>query len=169
MPRREGWRYIAVNDAWRLVPHADVLYACDLAWWNVHNGVPDFKGQKWTSHDNGTNDKRGCRFPLNYVRGADRPGFSLDPELIHYGSNSGFQAVNLAILAGATEIHLYGFDMRKVGTQRHFFGDHEGGLHNVNSFHGFIQAFRVAAKDCPVPIYNATPGSALDCFRFVEP
>jgi len=27
---------IAVNDAYRLCPNADYLYACDQAWWKVH-------------------------------------------------------------------------------------------------------------------------------------
>ena len=37
-------RVIAVNDAWRLAPWADILYACDGRWWRHHKGVPEFTG-----------------------------------------------------------------------------------------------------------------------------
>ena len=41
-------RSIAINDAWRLAPWADVLYACDGRWWRKHKGVPAFKNLKVT-------------------------------------------------------------------------------------------------------------------------
>jgi hypothetical protein len=167
IPRNDEWRYIAVNDAWRLFPFADILYAADLNWWDVYEGVPGFHGEKWTTHDDGTNDKSSCVWPLNIVRGDHKPGFSTDQNVLHYGSNSGFQAVNLAILKGATKIVLIGFDLR-VNGKRHFFGDHPEGLRNTDNYHAFAQAFRVAARDCPVPIFNATHGSALDCFPMVD-
>ena len=168
LPRLDGWRYIAVNDAYKLVPHADILYACDLAWWDCHKGVPEFAGERWSTHDDGTNSKAKCRWPLHLVRGEHKPGFSTDPEALHYGSNSGFQAVNLAILKGATKVVLVGFDMRLVEGKSHFFGDHPAELRNRTDYSPFVQPFRVAARDCPVPIFNATPGSALDCFPFIE-
>ena len=110
---------IAVNDAYRLFPDAAVLYACDSEWWDVHGGCPDFAGEKWSSHSvdaGGHNDKREVakKYGLKLVEGRDRDGFSFDPACIHYGSNSGFQAVNLAILFGAKRIVLVGFDMRGV-------------------------------------------------------
>jgi hypothetical protein len=40
-------RVIAVNDAYRLAPFADVLYACDEKWWKWHQGVPSFTGLKY--------------------------------------------------------------------------------------------------------------------------
>jgi len=60
---------------------------------------------------------------------------------------------------------LVGFDMRQVGGRAHFFGDHPEGLRNNTDFRGFITAFRQA--QAPVPIVNATPGSALDCYPMV--
>jgi hypothetical protein len=150
------------------LPYADALYACDLAWWDMYHGVPEFAGEKWSTHDEGTNSKAECRWPLTLVRGSHESGFSYDPEVIHYGSNSGFQAVNLAILRGASRIELVGFDMRIVDDRRHFFGDHPQGLVNRESYAPFISQFRAAARNCQVPIFNATPGSALDCFPFVE-
>lgn len=174
--RRARWpsekcRVVAVNDAYRLLPYADVLYACDENWWTLHlDSVRKmFHGERWTTHEenlggNGqhVNDKRALADAgLNFVRGRDGDVFSTDPGTIHYGSNSGFQAVNLAILKGATQVILVGFDMGGPG---HFFGDHPAPLHNRSSYRDFIAPFRHAAKTCPVPIVNATPQSALDCF-----
>ena len=166
---------VAVNDAYRLLPWADVLYACDAAWWETHKGCPDFNGEKWSSHGLPGrirhNDKShvAAKYGLNLIGGMDREGFSLDPSIIHYGSNSGFQAVNLAMLWGAERIVLVGFDMH-AGGGRHFFGNHPAPLRNAASFANWINRFCVAAKGLPdhIEILNATPGSALNCFPKVN-
>jgi len=162
------YRIVCVSDAYRRFVNADILYSCDAEWWNVHDGAPDFKGEKWSSHDpkpGSGNDKRQAaeRWGLNLVLGKHGLGFSTNPEVIHYGHNSGFQAVNVAILKGATKVVLVGFDMREVDGRRHFFGDHPAGLRNHGNYQNFIKAFENACPT-PVPIINATPGSALTCF-----
>lgn len=173
---------VAVNDACRLFPSAAVLYACDQAWWDVHEGVRWFAGERWSSHGHpGCNDKLKCadRHDLNLIRGADGDGFAVDPGLIHYGNNSGFQAVNLALhwLGWRGRIVLVGFDMRASEGRRHFFGDHPGSLHRNKAtteldryFGAFIRRFEMAARMLPagIEIVNATPGSALRCFPIVD-
>lgn len=161
---------IAVNDAYRLLPWAAILYACDRKWWDAHRGCPGFTGEKWSSHSTGTNEKieTAQRYGLRLIRGADVPGFSYDPSVIHYGSNSGFQAINLAILFGAKVIKLVGFDMQKKGGKVHFFGNHPAPLINRPDYGRFIRQFKHAAKSLPadIRIINCTPGSALKCFPF---
>lgn len=162
-----GERVIAVNDAWRLLPFADVLYGCDLAWWQHHRFCPEFAGERWTSHSLAPkNDKRSIPDGFHVIEGRNGEGFSRDPAVIHYASNSGFQAVNLAILFGADPIILIGFDMREVGGKRHFFGSHPAPLRDGHPFPVWIGHFaRAAQKLGPAPrIVNATPGSALTCF-----
>jgi hypothetical protein len=171
--RCRGNRVIAVQDAYRIFPWADVLYGCDAAWWDVHGGCSDFAGEKWSSHGSADhNDKReaAAKYGLHLVQGKDGNGFSTDPAVIHYGSNSGFQAVNLAILFGAGRIVLVGFNMQVVDGKRHFFGDHPKPLSNRTSYRAFVSAFEKAAKSLPagVEIINATPQSALKCFRSVD-
>lgn len=166
-----GSHVIAVNDAYRLMPFADVLYACDAAWWTVHRGVPEFTGEKWSSHSKGNEKQEAAkRYGLRLVAGKRADGFSTDPSCIHYGGNSGFQAVNLAILWGCTRILLVGFDMKTVRKKRHFFGNHPAPLNNPWRFDSFIQNFAKAAKSLPagVEILNCTPGSALQCFPMVS-
>jgi hypothetical protein len=175
-------KVIAVNDAYRLMPWADVLYACDAKWWNFHR--PEFAGEKWAPRpwqkhvDNGDVGDEGKAelardqgVTLIEARMSDR--WSTDPSWITYGSNSTFQAVGLALhwIAPAGKIVLVGCDMRAVGkgkdAKRHFFGDHPEPLSNTADFRKFIPSFDAAAKHLApgVEIINATPGSALKTFR----
>jgi hypothetical protein len=171
--RCRGNHAIAVQDAWRLLPWADVLYGCESIWWQWHNGCPGFSGERWSSHDSGSNYKLDTAqaFGLRLVRGHVADGFSADPSAIHYGGNSGFQAINLALLFGAARVVLVGFDMRTVDGKRHFFGGHPPALHRGGAnYSRFIPDFERAAAVLPpgVEILNATPGSALTCFPMVS-
>jgi len=162
-----GNNIIAVNDAYKLFPFADVLYACDAKWWGVHDGCLYFHGEKWSSHSPRTNEKTEAseKYGLNLIRGNDYDGFSLDPAQIHYGSNSGFQAINLAILFGCKRILLVGFDMHSKNG-RHFFGDHPSPLTNKIHYENLIRIFQTAVNLMPkdIEIINCTPGSELKCF-----
>lgn len=161
-----GQRVVAVSDAYRLMPFADALYACDAAWWDHHAGCRSFRGERWTSHSlSPKNDKTTVadRLGLRVIAGANGAGFSRDPAVIHYGGNSGFQAVNLALLWGADPVILVGFDMQG----NHFFGNHKPPLRDHAQFGAWIRNFNKAAEMLwhPRPtIINATPGSALKCF-----
>lgn len=161
---RSKGRVIAVNDCWRLAPWADVLYACDQKFWDEHCGVPAFAGQKWTQCE--LSEKR---WGLNRVSGLDRPGLSFDPEWIHYGANSGYQALNLAVLLGVTQIVLLGFDMQAADGKRHWFGDHPEGMNNPteDSFARWCAAFDTipaSIKGTEIEIINCSRDTALTCF-----
>jgi len=167
-----GLPTIVVNDAWKLLPWADVLYACDNHWWEYHQGTA-FAGEKWSTHEgvpreNHGNDKREIhrKWGVRCVAGCDDIGFSYVQDKIHYGSNSGFQAINLAILFGCTHIIMVGFDMRIVDQKSHFFGDHPQPIKMGGDYSGFVKYYDRAAKDLPVHIriVNATEGSAVRCF-----
>jgi hypothetical protein len=162
----KGNKIIAVSDAYLLLPFADYLYACDAVWWDEKR--PVFAGEKWSSHDPWSNEKRECakRHGLRLIDGNSGQGFSFKKGLIHYGANSGFQAVNLALQFGATDIVMVGFDMRSVDGKSHFFGEHQRLRNPTPDFAIFIKHFEKAAKLLPegIRIVNATPGSALTCF-----
>jgi hypothetical protein len=167
-----GHDAIAVQDAYRRLPFAQVLYGCDAKWWRFHKGAQSFAGEKWTSHGPASsNDKSPIleTFGLKSVAGFQGEQFSTNPDHIYYGSNSGFQAVGLAILFGARRIVMVGFDMRHHKGKHHFFGNHPAPLHNPTNYQRFIGAFEKASKRMPegVTILNATPGSALKCFPMV--
>jgi len=163
-----GLPVLAVNDAYKRLPSAAALYACDDMWWIERAGAADFAGERWSSTGRPGrfrhNDKSRVqtRYGVRLIFGEDGAAFSTDPETIHYGSNSGFQAVNLALHFGARHILLIGFDMQ--GT--HFFGEHKPPLRNTGSYVSFIRAFDVAAKKLSpdIEIVNMSPVSKLNCF-----
>jgi hypothetical protein len=135
-----GLRVIAVSDAWRLAPWAEVLVSADKAWWNFHR--PDFAGRRVSA----------LKFP------------GMDTEQIEgvvMGSNSGLLALHVAVSMGAKRILLLGYDLG--GT--HFFGPHPEGLKNTKP-HRFEEFKRQFAGFRPkgVEIVNCTPGSALACY-----
>lgn len=172
----KGYPTVAVNDACRLFPDADILYACDAEWWHVHCGAPKFSGERWSSQgDRLRDDKReaAAAYDIKLIRGTDQPGFSYRPDLIHYGNNSGYQATNIAghKIGWNGTIVLVGFDMRRVKGRSHFFGEHPSTLRTTRTgYDKWPKLFAEAAHGLPqtVRIVNCTPDSALTCFPMVE-
>ncbi len=177
------FRVIAVNDAYKVMPWADAMYACDNHWWlNVPRNFSKFSGEMWTTHEETNvpgdihgNDAREVlkKFPnVRTVYGRDGSEFSFDQNFIRYGHTSGFQSINLALLKGCRRIVLVGFDSRHVDGKAHFFGDHPKELHTTGD-HGYrdhVKHFARAAECMPkdVKIINATPGSAIKCFPIMS-
>lgn len=160
-------RVIAVNDAWQLFPWAETLYAADVDWWQHHNGVPQFAGEKLTVSYNQRKDTMKHRSRLlkrlgiRTLWGRRGAGFSFEEGVIHFGSNSAFQAAQIALQRGASPLIFVGLDLHG----NHFFGDHPKALRRTRSFNGFIDRFQMAAKMHPdLWIINATPGSSLNAF-----
>jgi hypothetical protein len=173
-------KVMAVNDAYRPMPFADALYACDGKWWDLHKGCADFAGEKWSSHGvkplgHGQPENEKTRvaekYGLRLVSGKYAPEFSRDPALVHYGFSSGFQTINWTLhrLGFVGAIVLVGFDMH-ARNGRHFFGNHPKPLDNTARFESWVPTFDEAAKALPdtVEIVNCTPGSALKCFRIAD-
>lgn len=155
---------IVVNDNYKLAPWADVLYAADPEWWDLHQGAASFEGLRVTQ-DAGA----ARRWRLHYIESRAKQGFSLEQGVIHQGDNSGFQAVNLAVLAECSPIVLLGFDMKMSSSKRHWFGDHPGLLNKDSPYKIFASAFNEAAQRHPdLTIWNATRDTALECFPRVQ-
>lgn len=161
-------RVIAVNDSWQLCPWADMLYAADRRWWEHHDYTPDFRGEKWTQQQGPKDwptvaERRG----LKVVTSAHKPGLSFDPTLVHTGMNSGFQALNLAVLQGASRILLLGFDLAVLDGNRHWFGNHPGRMNRDSPYSSFRKAFTEAApqlEDFNIEVINCSMRSTLTCF-----
>ena len=156
-------RAIAVNDAFRLAPWADVLYAADWQWWRHHaDNALKFAGLKVTVGFH-------CPYPeVLALCDGGFSGFDNRPTHLRTGKNSGYQAVHLAAHLGAKRILLCGFDMResKRGPS-HFFGDHPRELRNEPIYETFRNYFERAApeyRNRGIEVINCTPGSALKCF-----
>lgn len=159
---------IAVNNVASLAPWAALLYACDGKWWDAYPEIwQPFRGERWTQDRDAA-----TRYGLRWIEGREGFGISTDRGVIHYGRNSGFQAMNLAALAGARRIVLTGFDMR-LDRGTHWHGDHGRGLHNptditVERWRRAFDEARVGLDYLGCEVVNATKRTALDCFPRVD-
>lgn len=159
-------RVIAINTTYQLAPFADVLYACDVEWWDLYaqkvaeGEWKPFEQQRWTQ-DIRAAERHGCR----YIQSANSPGLSRRPGLVHQGGNGAYQAIGLAVQAGARRIVLLGLDLH--GT--HWHGTHPRPLSNPQQylFDIWKRNYARLADDLRqegVLVVNSSPGTALDAF-----
>ena len=153
-------KVIAINNAYQLAPWSDVLYACDGAWWDWHQGAPDFGGIKVSS------TKNAMRWPgILLLELGDSRGLSDDPTMLCHGSNSGYQAVNLAYLLGASRIVLLGYDFQ-LGPhgEHHWHGAHPNNVTPpvgmfLDKFPSIVEPLRERGID----LVNCSAETALTC------
>lgn len=150
-------RVIAINDAWKLAPWADVLYACDDKWWTWQSGVPTFAGLKYAL------DPSAEQWPgVRVLQNTGPLGLELAPTGLRTGKNSGFQAINLAVHLGASRIVLLGYDMCPAPDGRgHWFGEHPD--RNPSPY----QAMREAFASLVEPLFSIGVG-VVNCSRRTE-
>ena len=160
-------RVIAINDAYLLALWAEVQYAADSEWHGWHKVRPEFvafAGQKCTIQNSGANVQDDA---VHMLRDGGRDGLSADPRALRTGRHSGFQALNLAILAGATTVILLGFDGKPNAEGRtHFFGDHPRPepFAVYEEMRKAFSAAETAIEAAGVTVVNCSPGSAIDSF-----
>lgn len=182
-------RCIAINDAYLLAPWADVHYAADARWHRWHTAgvekavlgltahqVRDqwtaFAGQKCSIDAGSLTVADESVHVLRNANGEGHSfGLSLDPGALVTGRNSGFQALNLAVLAGAARVLLLGFDAKPAADGRaHWFGEHPEPT--SQAIYPLCRQAMSAAEDAlitgGVEVLNCSPGSALDTFRHVD-
>jgi hypothetical protein len=156
-------RFMVINTSWRLAPWADILFACDAAWWNHSQGCKAFKGMKVTT------DKVAARtFPDIHLVECLKPDdrLILKPVgTIGWGGNSGFHCLNLAVQAQCAKIILVGYDMTLTGGL-HWHGAHPDGMSNPRS--GNVERWRRAVdaaakviKPLGIKVINCSPVSML--------
>jgi hypothetical protein len=133
---------IAVNDSYLAAPWADLLYAADAKWHEWHRqGIAkpalglnaaqvallfkSFAGQKCSiaTQQNRITDE-ATHVLKNKNGNKHGSGISLDPQYIVTGRQSGYQALNVAILAGASNVLLLGFDGKVLDGRTHWHGGH---------------------------------------------
>lgn len=166
-----GRKVYAVSDAYRYVPTADVLYACDPEWWDIHEPKTRHIPDRWTS------DKKAAeKYGLNLMPGqhAESNGllFDVTGYGIIYGGNSGFQTINLAFAHGIRDALLLGFDMgHEPDEPSHFFGEHPTELQKPSPYLMWIRHFNDAAPlihAAGMNIVNCSRRTRLECFRWAK-
>ena len=163
---RGNARIIVINDSWRLAPFADVLYACDSEWWE--RSQPEFAGLKISGLGGGEHQVEVARDPSG--RWLNKMVF--EPlGVVGAGGNSGFQALNLAIQFGATDIALVGFDMR-VDRGIHWHGPHRNAKNpserSVEVWRAHLDNASTSLVQRGVSVVNCSAVSALTQYKKVE-
>ncbi len=149
----------AVKEAYHIATWAKVMYCADGDWWQKTNGCAEFNGDKYTCDLDAAN-----KWGLRYIKADNSIVWSKDKAVIATGGNSGFQAINLAYLHGATSIILLGYDYGYIN-KKHWYDD---SLLNRQSrwsdYKDWIRRIDMASKQIDIPVVNCSPLSAIECF-----
>lgn len=159
-------RVVAVNNAVFVAWYADWLHGSDFKWWDWNKqSATRFPGIRTTASPTVPRSWAG------WLQSTGLEGFDPDPTKIRTGSNGVYQAMHCMIHAGVEEIILLGVDMQLDAKGRsHFHGGHPDGIvcdHAVTMIPKFATLLPALAER-GVRVVNATPGSALRTFPFID-
>lgn len=178
---RDAVRVIVTNDMYLVAPWADLCYFADRKWWNWHTAG---LAKKWPWVSFTAEQVRaawaafgGQKVTILHVDTAPDPalfvlgnggvdGISDDAAAIRTGQNSGFQALNVAVLSGGNPILLVGYDMGHDGQRTH---SHNGHQRNDSTvvYRKYAQMFTTTERPLAalgVRVLNCTTKSDLTAF-----
>lgn len=159
-------RVIAIKDQVFTAWWADWLHGCDAMWWQVHiQSVQHFAGIRTTLAET-----LPPQWGVGVLRNTGKTGFDKDPTCCRTGANSGYQAAHAAAhaIAGNGRIIFVGLDMKKgPDNRRHSFQTHsyQPEPNYAAVMLPWFETLVEPLKERGIEIINATPGSAVDCFR----
>jgi hypothetical protein len=176
------FKTIVINDNYLIAPWADILYFADHKWWvwhkeglikawpwvsftktEVKRAFEEFKGQKVTiRHNPMATDK-----DIFVLENEGAEGLPENPTGLKTGSNSGYQALNIAVMSGAKTILLLGYDMKYQGQRSHAHNGHPQKMHET-AYKGYAKKFSTLEnpiKQLGIRVVNCTPGSGIGCFE----
>lgn len=170
----KGRPTIVVNSSCMLAPWADVLFFTDSGWYEPRRDlVKNWRGRVVTMSRAA---KRELPNKVLRVQGQGDPAFPPKfprhgAPVIQQGRTSGHTAISLAIACGAWGVVMVAYDMRVVDGREHHHNEYTGPRDLEQYARELVPAFagwKQAARDIGVTIVNATPGSAVTEFPFVE-
>lgn len=160
---------IGCNDAYIL--GADVCKLCifgDMKWFNIHKkDLFHYKGVLFS------NSPAMCQKKLSWVWTMERTSTGLYKDSLGWNFNTGASAVNLALLLGAKNIFLLGFDMHLSKDGKSNWHDNNIDKPNEEIYFKFLDGFDKLAADLPrkfpgVKVFNVTDDSSLNLFPKLE-
>lgn len=180
--RSRGWYAIAINETWRLAPWAKMLYGCDWEWWKHREPEPEkYRGVRVVGNMP-VASKNQPYLPPEMKHQADRlhhaPVRAGINKLLWYGdllgagSNSAFQAVNLAVRCGAKRLVLLGVDCHSPN--KHWHENHTftgAAIQKERVMTTWLRAWQLARDDFNkrgIKCFNCSPKSAVDAFKKVS-
>jgi hypothetical protein len=146
---KSGFSIIAINDSWRAVRSAHVLYAGDYNWWKLNHNIVDIRAERWTSSHSANSE-----FGINLFNRKN----------VEW--HSGLRAVEFAEYQNAVRVILVGYDY-SVAHGSHWHGDHKHHLlGNPNELKCKKWRNQMRALSCStnIEIINCSRETALTCF-----
>lgn len=159
--RQSGVRTIGINDVGLTHDWIDIWYAADLQFWAHYK--PTSKALRVCAEKDGRGlydrflDVNNREKALQYI-----PGYAL------HGEHSGFQALQLAISLGAKRVVLLGYDCKPKGQVTNYFGTKCAKLQRPSNYGQWPLHYERLAIPGGVEVLNATPGSAITAYPFVD-
>lgn len=163
---------IAVNRSFEKCNNPEILFSGDPRFWQYMfagtlgdeptKAFDTFEGLK-------VGIDRAYVFPesIKTVPYASKFGWSFD-EGVALGLNSGFAALNLAVLLGANPIYLLGFDMRGSNGKQTWHHDGYPTNNGANVYPEYIKEFERIAPELAergIEVINLNKNSSLKCFK----
>lgn len=157
-------RVIAIKDAVRLAPWADVLYSGEIKWWKHYLASLTFEGHRYGI------DVQQPVATVAMLRNTGLTGLESAPSGLRTGKNSGYQAINLAVHLGASKIVLLGYDMQPAANRDHWFGSHPYESCRI-PYRAFLDCFETIVQPLQaanITVVNASRTTALRLFPCVS-
>lgn len=183
-----GYPIIVVNSSCTVAPWASVLYFTDSSWYEPRRDLV----QQWPGLVVSMSRTAKIELPdkVKRIQTVGDPDLQSEfppvgSSLVRQGRSSGHTAISLAIAMGASKVVLLGYDCRVVGGREHCHDEYlVGGRRDyatekedprwnnkreystvfVRGYDGWM----AAAARAGATILNATPGSAIQEFPFVD-
>lgn len=166
---------IAINDAIRLAPWADVFYSGALEWWTPEaiaaRDAFGFAGLSirlaWNEGTGWNQMRKGVQPDGVIVLGnTGDEGLELRPDSVRTYKNSGGAAINVAVHLGASRVVLLGYDMATDKAGRHHFHEPSAVRHHSPYVHfrGYMRTMVAPLKAAGVEVINCSRTTALEWF-----
>lgn len=164
---RDRIHVIAIKEVVDLCPWAEICYGCDAPWWISRSGLPKFSGLKLFHGVQAANCGKNMRRIEIEISRDDV--LVEQPLKVGNGGCSGFQALNLAVQFGATDVILVGFDLHERGGN-HWYGRNKWPnasnpmQSNYNRWNKGFASARPTLARLGISVVNASPDSQLEGF-----
>lgn len=164
-----GGRIIVTNNAYKLIPDADILHFADDVWYGWHKETIPliFRGTYITTAAQGSPASEWNRRGIHYFRKHSNNGITNSTAML-CGSNSGHQAMNLAIHMGSKKLVLLGFDMNPTAPETNWHNEHKRPTARNSYKDVMIPGMQKTApilEKMGVSAINTSLKSNIDCFR----
>jgi hypothetical protein len=159
-------RTIGINDIGIAHRWIDLWYAADHQFWKAYRDVETDVLKVCAQVETMAHGLADLLLSVS-PRYADRarnyvPGYAIS------GGHSGAQALQLAISLGASRVILIGYDCKPKGALTNYFGTKCRALHRDSDYKSWPQFYRDLKIPEGIEVLNATPGSAIDAYPFVD-